>query len=142
MLSHSAISPETIQAYLETHYRLFGPMPTTLTIGEHNPVLAELYRAQHVSTGAFITACNPLSQSLEPSANARRQAALARDIAQRGATYIEGIGEHPSNGWPGEPSFLVLGVSLDDARALGVAYGQNAIVWCGADAVAQLVLLR
>lgn len=142
MFSDTVIPRETIQAYLETHYHLHGSMPTTLKIGQHNPTLAAIYAAKHVSTSAFITACNPFSQSLDASANARRQEALARDIEQRGASCIEGIGEHPSNKWPGEPSFLIFGLSLDEARTLGANHGQNAIVWCGEDAVPQLVLLR
>ncbi|EIM98553.1 hypothetical protein WQE_23533 [Paraburkholderia hospita] len=142
MFSDTVIPRETIQAYLETHYHLYGSTPTTLKIGRHNPTLAELQAKQHVITSAFITACNPFSQSLDPSANARRNEALARDIERHGATCIDGIGAHPSNEWPGEPSFLGLGLTLDEARKLGAEHGQNAIVWCGEDAIPQLVLLR
>jgi hypothetical protein len=58
-----------------------------------------------------------------------------------GVRFIDGIGQHPSTAW-GEPSFLVLGVSLETARELGVRHEQNAIIWVGSDAVPQLVLLR
>ena len=43
--------------------------------------------------------------------------------------------------WESEDSFLVLGISLEGAQELGAAYGQNAIVWCGEDAIPKLVLL-
>ena len=56
--------------------------------------------------------------------------------------FIDGIGCDPSGCWPGEASCLVLGLSIDIARALGTEFEQNAIVWCGADAVPELVLLR
>ena len=56
--------------------------------------------------------------------------------------YHEGMGEHPSGQWPGEPSFLILGLPLDAAKQLGARHEQNAIVWCGTDAVPQLILLR
>lgn len=36
---------------------------------------------------------------------------------------------------------LVLGLALEAAKSLGNAYEQNAVIWCGADAVPNLVLL-
>lgn len=138
----SDIPRDTIQAYLETHYHVAGDTPTTLQIGQLNPTLAALHDAHQVPSSAFITAFNPFSQSLSPEANAARQAALARELDECGLTFIDGIGEHPSNNWPGETSFLALGATLDIAKALGEKHGQNAVVWCGADAVPQLILLR
>ena len=142
MFSDSQIPCATIQAYLETHYRVLGPAPTTLKIGEANTTLAAIHDANGARRSAFITAWNPLSQKVGDPVNVRRLDALARELTRRGLTFIEGIGEHPSNNWPGEPSFLVLGVSLEDAKSLGVDHGQNAVVWCGGDAVPQLILLR
>jgi len=60
----------------------------------------------------------------------------------RSLPFIERVGQHPSNRWAPEPSFLVLGLSLEAAKALGSRHEQNAIVWCGIDATPQLVLLR
>ncbi|SIT37418.1 conserved hypothetical protein [Paraburkholderia piptadeniae] len=142
MFSHSQIPRATIVAYLETHYCVHGSMPATLKIGESNASLAAIHDAHAVRSSAFITACNPFSQTLDDAANVGRQHALARELSQRGLTFVDAIGRHPSNGWPGEPSFLVLGVSVEDAKALGMQFGQNAVVWCGGDAVPQLVLLR
>ncbi|MFM0175832.1 DUF3293 domain-containing protein [Paraburkholderia sediminicola] len=142
MFSDSDIPRETIQAYLETHYRVHGDKPTTLKIGENNPTLATLHEAHHTECSAFITACNPFSQNASDEFNAARQQALAKEFKQLGLTFIDGIGQHPSNNWPGEASFLVLGLSLEAAKTLGTRYGQNAIVWSGADATPQLVLLR
>ncbi|MEM5388606.1 DUF3293 domain-containing protein [Paraburkholderia phymatum] len=142
MFSNSQIPRATIQAYLETHYRVHGSMPATLKIGEFNASLAAIHDAHGVRSSAFITACNPFSQLLDDAANTSRQLALARELSQRGLTFIDGVGEHPSNGWRGEPSFLVLRVSVEDAKAFGLQFGQNAVVWCGGDAVPQLVLLR
>jgi hypothetical protein len=138
----SDIPRDTIQAYLETHYHVAGNTPTTLQVGQFNPMLAALHDACQVTGSAFITACNPFSLDLGPEANAARQAALARELEQHGLKFIEGIGQHPSSEWPGEASFLVLGATLDIAKALGEKHGQNAIVWCGANAVPQLILLR
>ncbi|MDF3832712.1 DUF3293 domain-containing protein [Cupriavidus basilensis] len=144
MFSASVIGPEIVQAYLETHYHVHGDAPVTLKVGEPNALLAALHADAGVQCSAFITAWNPFSQPAgeDASVNARRQQALARELAQAGLRFIEGIGQHPSNQWPGEASFLVLGLTLDAAKALGTRHEQNAIIWSGADAVPQLILLR
>ncbi|MEM5341153.1 DUF3293 domain-containing protein [Paraburkholderia azotifigens] len=142
MFSDSQIPRETIQAYLETEYIVFDDASTTLRVGRANPQLVALHKAHGVACSAFITAWNPFSQTCSAEFNADRQQALARELAQLGHVVIEGIGKHPSNNWPGEASFLVLGLSLDAAKSLGTRYGQNAIVWSTDDATPQLVLLR
>ncbi|MFC4703233.1 DUF3293 domain-containing protein [Paraburkholderia caffeinitolerans] len=142
MFSDSSIPRDTIQAYLETHYEVLGDAPAMLRPGQFNAALAALHEARQVACSAFITACNPLSKSLDPATNVARQETLARELDALGFAYIEGVGQHPSNQWPGEASFLVLGMTLDTAKALAKKYEQNAIVWCGADAVPQLILLR
>jgi hypothetical protein len=138
----SAIDAETLRAYRETHYRVLGDAPMTLRIDQPSAALAALHQALGVDCSAFITAANPFSRHCDDDANARRQQTLARDIAGMGLRAMEAAGEHPSNGWPAEPSFLVPGLSRANARALGEKYQQNALVWCGADAVPRLVLLR
>jgi len=143
LFSASVIDRELIQAYLETHYHVHGDAPATLRVGEPNAPLAALHDASGVTCSAFITAWNPFSrQARDDATNARRQAALACELTRRGLAFIDGIGQHPSNKWPGEASFLVLGIPLEDAKALGTEFEQNAIIWSGADAVPQLILLR
>ena len=142
MFPTSTIDPATRQAYLETHYLVHGDTPLALQIGIANPSLTALYKTQCAGSCAFITACNPWGQSLDAAANAKRQSALATDLQQHGLTFVEGIGQHPSNHWPGEASFLVWDLSLEAAKALGIAHEQNAIVWCGPDAVPRLITLQ
>lgn len=142
MFSDSDIPRETIQAYLETYYCVHGDTPTILRVGESNTILTTLHEAHDAECSAFITACNPFSQSSSDDFNAARQQALADELTQLNLASIDGIGRHPSNNWPGEASFLVLGLSLEAAKSLGTRYGQNAIVWSDADATPQLVLLR
>jgi len=103
--------------------------------------LAKLFQRHQTNCAAFITACNPFSHKLDETANATRQAELAKELAQRGLSFVAGEGGHPSEGWA-EPSYLVLDLSLEDAKALGRHFEQNAVVWCGADTVPELVLLR
>ena len=52
---------------------------------------------------------------------------------------MDGLGQHPSNGWPGEASVLVLGLDRQAAMALAKAHEQHAFVWVGGDGVAELV---
>jgi hypothetical protein len=138
----SQIPQATIQAYLETEYRVYGSSPVALKIGEVSSELVEIHLVYGVDCSAFVTACNPLGQALDEAVNTARQATLAEELTRRRIPFVDGVGQHPSNGWTGEPSFLVLGVSLEDARALGLLCRQNAIVWSGSDSVPQLVLLR
>jgi hypothetical protein len=141
MTYSSNIDPDTIKAYLETHYRIEGDTPMTLRIGEHNASLAALHETSHVESSAFITAWNPFSQRCDSVTNVRRQEDLAHELTKLGLRFVDGIGLHPTSKWA-EPSFLALGLSLDVAKELGLRYEQNAIIWAARDAVPQLVLLR
>lgn len=142
LLPDSIIDPATIQAYLQTEYRVRSDPAAILTIGVRCPELAALHSAFCSDCSAFITACNPFSQVLDEQPNAARQSALAAELTQRGLRFLDGIGQDPANQFPGEPSFLVFGLKLEAAKILGTRLEQNAIVWSGADAVPQLVLLR
>ena len=142
MISASIIEPATIQAYLETEYRIDGDTPAILKVGTVCPALAALHKSNHTDCSAFVTACNPFSQPLNEASNASRQHALLQELRRRGLAFVEGIGQHPSNQWPGEPSFLIFGLGLEAATELGASLKQNAIVWSGSDALPQLILLR
>ena len=137
----SPIPHATITTYLKTDYWVFGVHPFVLRIKQASEPLVKLYQQHRTDCAAFITACNPFSSKLDDAANASRQAELVKELTQRSLNFIEGEGRHPSDDWT-EPSFLVLGLSLDEAKDLGVRFEQNALVWCGADATPELVLLR
>lgn len=142
MLPASAIDPPTLQAYLETDYCVHGEPGFTLRVGRASAELLAAHKRRRTDCSAFLTACNPFSQPLDAAANAARQAALAKELSGRSLAFVPGVGQHPSNGWPGEDSFLVFGLTLEAAKALGMRLEQNGIVWSGADAVPQLILLR
>lgn len=142
MFSDSVIDPRTIQAYLETDYRVNGEPGFVLRVGQASSDLLSAHAHQQTDCSAFLTACNPFSESLDPDANAALQTALATELSRRGLAFLPGIGRHPTNGWPGEDSFLVFGLTLEAAKALGARLEQNGFVWSGADAVPQLILLR
>ena len=139
---HSKLDASLINAYSETEYRVTQDSSFVLKVGVPSSKLAALYKTKNVSCAAFITACNPLSKQLSETDNVNRQSELSAELKRRSLSIREGVGRHPSGDWPGEPSFLVLGLSLEAAKSLGMAFEQNAIIWCGPDAVPNLVLLR
>lgn len=138
----SVIDAGTVKAFRETEYRVYGDEPFSLRVGELCPALAVAHKRHRVDCSAYITACNPFSQILDDDANTERHAALGRELDQRSIANIKGIGQHPSNQWPGEPSYLIFGLTLEAAKTLGKRLEQNAIVWAGVDAIPQLILLR
>lgn len=142
MTFSTAIDPRTVQAYRETDYRVFAEPAFVLRIGLSSSPLGELHRRAGVKCSAFISACNPYSRQLEASLNVERERALKAELARCGLRYVDGLGQHPSNRWPGEASVLVLGLSGAEARALAERYAQNALLWMGADTTVELVLLR
>ncbi len=142
LFSESTLATGLVQAYRETEYRVFGTEPFGLSVGSASPKLLALYQGHKVTCAALITACNPFSQELAPHENQHRQDELAKELSQRSLNYLDGVGQHPRGSWPGEPSFLVLGLELEAAKSLGESLEQNAIVWCGANAVPELILLR
>lgn len=142
MLFESTLDAATVQAYRDTEYRVHGDAPFTLRVGEASAALSAAHQRHRVDCSAYLTACNPASRALDDAANAQRHAALGRELDQRSLASLPGVGSHPSNERPGEASYLAFGLSLQAARTLGTRLEQDAIVWIGADAVPQLILLR
>ncbi len=138
----SLIDLETLQAYKETDYRVLDVVPMTLRVDAVCPELGLLHARYQASCSAFVTACNPLGRRAAAQVNVQRQDALLAELSRRKLVAIRGIGQHPTNKWPGEPSFLVLGMTRWAAQALGRQFEQNAIVWSGFDTVPELILLR
>ena len=142
MVTTSDIQPELIQAYMETEFRVMEESTFTLHIGEVNSDLIDAHKRHRVECSAFVTACNPFSQELTNEANLEKQRILAKELTSRSLEFVSGIGQHPSNKWPGEPSYLVFGLTLEASKVLGTRLVQNAIIWSGSNGVPQLILLR
>ena len=139
---NSQLPAGLIEAYAQTEFSVDAQPAFTLYIGQYCALLKQVMTQARVNTCLFITACNPYSQSLTDDDNAQRTKQLESDINLRGLQYLTGMGQHALHDWPGEASFLVLGVSPDISKDLGQAYEQNAVVWSDADAIARLWLLR
>lgn len=138
----SCIDAATLKAYRETEYGVEDDTPFFLTIGRFSEPLARLHARHGVDCSAYLTACNPFGRLVDAQLNVRRQQQLAGDLRDMNRLFLCGAGRHPAGTWPPESSFLVLGLTRDEARVLGNKYEQNAVVCCGPRAVPRLVLLR
>lgn len=131
-----------LRAYRHTEYLVHADPPLVLRVGARAPALAALYQERRARSAAYLTACNPRSRRLHGMANRRRQARLQRILERAARPFLPGMGCDPRGHWPGEPSFLVFAIPRAAAAMLGRRFGQNAILWCGPDAVPRLWTLR
>jgi hypothetical protein len=83
----------------------------------------------------------PTGDDHEDLDNETRQASLLQTLDQHKVIYLSGEGRHPSGNWPAEPSVLALNPPLDACKRLGMRFHQNAVLWCGTDAIPHLVLI-
>jgi hypothetical protein len=142
VLFESVIGSGLVQAYRETEYKVHGDEPFTLKVEQGSPALSAAHKRHGVDCTAFITAWNPLGVAQEEAVNIQRNAELSAELRKRNLASIEGIGQHPTSQRPGEASYLIFGLTLPKAKALGTRWAQNAVVWSGANAVPQLIMLR
>lgn len=133
------MNEELQRVFEETHFIVHHQPPFTLRIGQLSHELDALLQATVHDCAAFITAWNPMCQALDLSENRQRHQSLADELARLKLATLPGIGQHPSNGWSGEESVLVLGLQLETARALAKIYGQLAYVWSGINQPVSLI---
>ncbi len=143
MTAATQIHPDKVRAFLATDYRLgHTSQDIVLTIGRRSERLAALFAGKGVDCGAFLTAYNPQSTIQPDAINDRAHAELAAKLQALGLQAIEGSGSEEGTDWPSEKSYFALGLALEPAKEIGTHFDQDAIVWVGADAVPQLILLR
>ncbi len=143
MAETTQIQPDKVRAFLATDYRLgHTAQDIVLTIGKRSDRLAALFAAKGVNCGAFITAYNPRGALQPEAANQLAHAQLATQLAQLGHEVIAGAGSAAGGDWAAEESYFALGLALEPAKAMGTHFDQDAIVWVGAYAEPQLILLR
>ena len=143
MSETTRIRPDKVRAYLATDYRLgHSEHDIILNIGVRSEHLGALFTSSGVACGAFLTAYNPRGAIQSDEANDRGHAELAAMLRDQGLKVIEGSGKGKRSKWPAEKSYFALALQLDAAKQIGRHFDQDAIVWAGADAVPQLILLR
>jgi len=138
----SILDKELIEAYKLTDFHVKSKPLFTLNVNYQSQELLDMFKQHNVSSAAFITAWNPYSKSMSETENAERNLMLHDVIVNDGYVLINGFGQDPLEEWPGEDSYLVLGLDLEYSKVLGIKFSQNAIVWCDSSAVPELVLLR
>lgn len=112
-----------ISAYNKTKFHVFIPA-IVIEIGKRNEDLDSLLQNENV--WAYITAYNPKSKVLSEQENNLRHEHLRNKILSYKFFEGEGVGEDPN--WKPEKSFLILGISKEDAISIGEEFEQNAIV--------------
>jgi hypothetical protein len=142
-MAESSLPEEVIRAYQGARYRVESAgQAFILYLDRPTPELKSLLKRRPKSGACFLTAYNPYGKILSEEENHEAHLAFVEELKKSKLVFFEGVGEDPAGLWKSEPSFLVLGFSLEEAKAWGERLRQNAVVWAGADAVARLVLLR
>jgi hypothetical protein len=126
-----------LAAYAATRWTVHLPSGR-LTLGLAAPAPPPL------RPSAVVTACNPASRSVSDQENERADRVLRERIdADRirwHRTEAQPSG-HDAERWR-EPGYVLLAVDREAAVRLGEDFGQNAIVWIGADGRVSLVATR
>lgn len=129
-------------AYRVANYKVLPRKgrPFVLRIGKKSVPLEKLYSQTGSKSAQFITACNPDGELAGEAENKKAQEILEKELIKRlgAGRVIQGIGEDPAGKWPGEESFLALGLNQADADRIARKYRQLAHVWAGEDAVPRL----
>lgn len=135
------ITKEILDAYFATSYfARVAENVIVLRIGVKSNELAALHAAHTVEISCFITAYNPFGIASSEVDNIFLNQSLRTYLRDHGITYFEGEGRGEDPHWPAEPSFLVLGITIDQARGLCCDFRQNAVVVSLNDATPVLVL--
>jgi hypothetical protein len=131
---------DLIEAYRNTHYKT--EVGITLLIDTKSPKLDELLRNSGLESAVFITAWNPFSEMYTDEGNSDLNKSLRDNLL--GLTLdqhiLNGFGADPSGKWPGEQSFLALGITKEAGTQLALKYRQNAFVYHKIGFTTELVL--
>lgn len=128
---------ESERAALVTAYRnsvyvlrpcaLSGGEALTFKVGVAEPTLEARLARAGVSHWAFLTAWNPRSQKTSREENLARQHRLVAELTARGFHPLPAEGRAEDGAWS-EESLFVPGMNRVQARELGRAWEQNAVV--------------
>ena len=83
VLSDTRIATHLVESYRQTDCQVHGPVPFALNFGQPSEPLLQLYKQHRCDCAAFITACNPYSQKLDPVVNEQRHLDLMADLGSR-----------------------------------------------------------
>jgi len=106
-------------------------------VGQRSLVLDKILVRHLAGEWAFLTPCNPGSKVLSKEDNDKRIKAFSREITR--FTHWEAFGVDPERKWPAEFSFLMAGLSRQEASDLAIRFGQNAFLYGKIFRAAELV---
>jgi hypothetical protein len=131
-----------VKAYAATSYVVMrNDRPLSLRVGDRSAALDQLLTSHRTQTAVFITASNPCSRTTSDGENAEANSRLQTDLIKVSIAVLDGYGQGDDGEWPAEQSFLAIGITRNDAEALGRRYKQNAMLWIGSSFVPELVIL-
>lgn len=133
------LSRELHKAFSETQYHVLHQAPFLLQVGQPQAALASIYQQHQTDCACLISAFNPMGELLEKDENIARHTQLGQALGAAGYAVLPAVAQHPANGWPAEPGFLVIGMGQDDARRWAGEWEQLAVLWCSGDTIATLV---
>jgi hypothetical protein len=136
------LSDDLIQAYRRAIFRVLPPGGFQFRIGQPCAALDAKMADERANCAGFITASNPFSLPLDDLTNRQAHSRLIAAVEELGLVWLPGEGCDAEGLWPAEQSLLVLGASRYATMALGLRFGQNAVVWCRAGSTPELILLR
>ncbi len=138
--SRSGSNPDLERAYRRARYRVQQPDAEFEMVVDQRCEAARDVLARLAAAGAaYLTACNPGSRLHDDDANRRAQDALLAAVADAAYPWLPGEALDPDGNWPPEPSLLVIGISVADARALARRFEQNALVYVDAEGWPRLI---
>jgi hypothetical protein len=136
------LSDDLIQAYRRAIFRVLPPADFVFRIGEPCAALDATMTGEDAKCAGFITASNPFSLPQDDLTNDQAHSRLIAAVEKLGLAWLPGEGCDAEGLWPAEQSLLALGASRSATMALGLRFGQNAVVWCRAGSTPELILLR
>lgn len=138
----SRIPKELLNAYKRTDF-IFYPQDdiSIIKIGKNNKKLDKILSLLEISSALFITAWNPYSKQMTPSANKKNQNRLIRMLKKQGTKFSFGSGRSEDLKFH-EDSILAYGCSRKEAASLGKQFHQNAVVFYEKGKAAKLLLLK
>jgi len=140
--SFTNVNSVHIQSYNNANYHIYDRPPFVINIGVESTGLNKLYEKYSVTESAVLTGYNPMGHETRDDDNKQNNFQLEAILGKQMLPFILAEGICPDNKWPGEKSFLVLGITLDAAKKLGNTFKQNAIVWSDQSTIPQLILLK
>ncbi|MEM8525324.1 MAG: DUF3293 domain-containing protein [Bacteroidota bacterium] len=129
--------------YHQTTYTVHTLMQIfKLRVNQNNEDFQNWLHQNEINTWAMMTAANPYSIEQTEEKNVKLNAKFENQLQEKNLThyYSEGI---PDNlNWSIEIGFFLPNISLNSAKQLAAAVQQNAIVFGGVGATAQLIWLE